>query len=298
MNPPPIQWLAVFAAAAKYSSFRKAADTLHVSPPAVSQQIKALEEYLGSKLFRRNGPRLTLSSAGEFYYQVAANIMSLHHSGFTEFDQRFNKRSLRLSTPLFIAQELLIPHYMAYKELQSKAELRITTGSEYIDFDTGQADAAIRFGHGGWPNLVSRLLCKVHISPVVSPLYQAKCMRQPQSDLSSLVNNHILITTDENLQDWYSLFPDIHPKDVIVCDSYFSAIKSAEKGLGIVLGLFPAINNWVNEGRLTQLSNGYFDTQSAYWLVSPKQQEDNPLIASCFTWAKTLFDGLPALHNE
>jgi LysR family glycine cleavage system transcriptional activator len=297
VNPPPIQWLVVFEAAAKFSNFKKAADALHVSPPAVSQQIKALEDYLGIPLFRRNGPRLTLTGPGELYYQSAADIVRLHHSGFNQFDQRYNKRSLRLSTPLFIAQELLIPNYMAYKELQPSAELRITTGSEYIDFESGQADAAIRFGHGNWPNLTSQLLCQAKISPVASPAYQEQHLCQTPTDLFSLINGQVLISTNENLADWFQLFAEIKPKDVIICDSYFSAVKSAEKGLGIALGIFPAINQWVNEARLSRLSKTYFDTPSGYWLVKPKQQEDNPLINSCFTWSKRLFDSLPPVQD-
>ncbi|WP_156492375.1 LysR family transcriptional regulator, partial [Oleiphilus sp. HI0080] len=46
-TPPPIQWLPAFESAARLLSFRKAADELCVSPPAISQQIKSLEEYIG-----------------------------------------------------------------------------------------------------------------------------------------------------------------------------------------------------------------------------------------------------------
>ena len=117
MNPPPIQWIPVFEAAARFRHFRKAADYLSVSPPAVSQQIKALETYLGIKLFRRNGPRLELTAAGAFYYEAARKTVSAHRQGFNEFDRRFNQRALRLSTPLFIAQELLISFSNFFREV-------------------------------------------------------------------------------------------------------------------------------------------------------------------------------------
>jgi len=295
MNPPPIQWMPVFEAAAKYKNFRKAAEQLNVSPPAISQQIKALENYLGMALFRRNGPRLHLTEAGEFYYQIATKVVAEHCQGFNEFDQRFNKRSLRLNTPLFIAQELLIPSYMGYKELQPNTELRITTGTDYIDFDSGTADAAIRFGMNDWPNLDTKLLCSVEISPVCSASYYQKYCSEAGTSKAALLHNQILITTNENSNDWKYLFPDIQPKETIICDSYFSAIKSAEKGLGIVLGIFPAINCWVNERRLQLLKNKFLNTQAAYWLVYPKQHEDNELLDACYKWSKELFDALPKL---
>jgi LysR family glycine cleavage system transcriptional activator len=295
MNPPPIQWIPVFEASAKHMSFRKAAEQLNVSPPAISQQIKSLEAYLGVDLFSRNGPRLSLTEAGELYYQVAMKVVAEHSRGFSKFDQHFNKRCLRLHTPLFIAQELLIPNYMGYKELQPKVELRMTTGTEYIDFDLGTADAAIRFGMGNWLHLESELLCPVEVAPVCSSSYYQKNCNKEAINISDLLCNQVLISADENLKDWKDFFPNIEPKEVIICDSYFSAIKSAEKGLGIVIGIFPAINSWVNDDRLTLLSNEFFKTQAGYWLVYPKQRGENALLNSCYLWSKELFKSLPKL---
>jgi LysR family glycine cleavage system transcriptional activator len=297
MNPPPIQWLAVFAAAAEHLNFSKAAAHLNVSPPAVSQQIKALEDYLGTPLFKRKGPRLELTEAGDFYSASVSQMMQTYQSGFKEFDRRFNRRSLRLNTPLFIAQEMLIPNYMGYKQLQPDTELRISTGTEYIDFDTNIADAAIRFGDGNWPHLHARLLSQTQISPVCSATYKQHNI--PASDqLSELVDNQVLLTTFEKADEWYRLLPDINPRDIIVCDSYFSVIKSAEQGLGVALGIFPAINNWVNNGQLSLMAPQLYDSNTGYWLVYPKQRKDSDMINACYQWARKLFDGLPELDIQ
>lgn len=295
MNPPPIQWLPVFEASARYMSFKKAAEYLNVSPPAVSQQIKALEAYLETDLFHRNGPHLTLTEAGEFYLQSVTKVVQEHKKGFSELDQHLNKRSIRLHTPLFIAQELLIPNYMGYKELQPDVELRVITGTEYIDFDLGTADAAIRFGLKSGSDLESELLCSVEISPVCSQKYYQKNYREKVKSIEELLNNQVLISTKENIKDWKDFFPNIQAREIIVCDSYFSAIKSAEQGLGIVLGIFPAINNWINDGRLMLLKKEFFNIQGGYWLVYPKRHIDKTLLKSCYIWSKDLFESLPKL---
>lgn len=297
MNPPPIQWLPVFSKAAEHKNFRKAADDLNVSPPAVSQQIRSLEDYLGLALFKRNGPRLELTEAGEFYYYSIQSMLENYKASFDELDRRFNRRSLRLNAPLFIAQELLVPNYMEYKKHQPNAELRITTGTEYIDFNTNIADAAIRFGFGDWPPLEAKPLCKVTTSPICSPEFYRNKLDHALP-LEEQVDNKVLLTTSENIKEWKLLFPDINPKEVIVCDSYFSVIKSAEKGLGIGLGLFPAINVWINENKLRLISDKQFDTNAGYWLVYPKQRTDNPLINSCYAWAKELFASLPKIETS
>lgn len=294
MNPPPIQWLPVFYYAAQYKSFRKAAERLCVSPPAVSQHIKSLEAYLGVRLFKRNGPTLTLTDEGKFYYQSIQPMMMHYHSSFNEFDRRFNKRVLRLNTPLFIAQELLIPNYMHFKVIEPNAELRISTGTEYIDFDSNIADAAIRFGHGDWPELNAKLLCKVAVSPICSTNYTSSHI-DIQRTLEEQLNNQVILTTDESIKEWRQLFPNIAPKEVVVCDSYFSIIKSAEMGVGIALGIFPAVNNWINNQKLQRLTQQMFEIEAGYWFVYPKQRTDNTLIDAGYKWSSQLFGKLPKL---
>ena len=64
---PPLNGLRAFEASARHLSFRRAADELHVTPGAVSQQVKSLEASIGVKLFRRLPRGLLLTAAGEDY---------------------------------------------------------------------------------------------------------------------------------------------------------------------------------------------------------------------------------------
>ncbi len=297
-NAPPIQWIPVFEAAARLLSFKKAAKELCITPPAVSQQIKVLEQYLGVLLFSRNGRKLRLTEAGDFYFTYAKQVVKSHKTGILEFDRRFNNRSLLVSTPLFIAQEILIPNFLSFQERFPQLDFRILTGSEIADFETETLDAAIRFGEGNWSNLQCRLLSKVATTPVCSPTYTA------ENDLAVLdwddmdrLNRHTFITIDEELRDWKKLFPALSPKRKIVCDSYFSAIKSAEKGLGLTMGLIPSINNWINDQRLDMPLNKVFATNLGYWLVKPKDIEKDDLIDAFFGWAYSLFEQLPDLKS-
>ena len=64
---PPLNALRSFEAAARYESFTRAAEELHVTQGAVSQQVKALETQLGLKLFNRERQRLKITPAGRDY---------------------------------------------------------------------------------------------------------------------------------------------------------------------------------------------------------------------------------------
>ena len=296
LKSPPIQLIPVFEASARLMSFRKAAEFLYVTPPAISQQIKALENYLDTELFDRKKRQLRLTVAGEYYFKIATNIMKLHQQGFVEFDRRFNNRSLQVSTPLFIAQELLIPNYLSFKDKIPNTQLRLSTDSEYSDFVSDSIDVAIRFGIGPWPELDSRLLCKLDLSPVCSPEYLIKSGLNKKCTLEDL-NNQTLISIYEDFNEWTRLNENITPREVIVCDSYFSVIKSAEAGLGLALGVLPAINRLLNEEKLVLPLNEKFETNSGYWMVTPNRYDQSEIVDSFYDWAKALFMTLPRLNK-
>ena len=85
-TPPPIQWLPVFEAAARHLSFKAAAEELCVTPPAVSQQIKVLEDYLNTQLFDRQGRSLRLTQAGSYYFRIAHNIVQYSRIAMLQFE--------------------------------------------------------------------------------------------------------------------------------------------------------------------------------------------------------------------
>ena len=290
---PPIQWLPVFEAAARHLNFKKAAEELCVTPPAVSQQIKVLEDYLGVPLFDRIGRKLQLTQAGEHYYQTSSDIIKRHAKGYRSFERKFRHPILHVSAPIFIAQELLIPNYMRFKEYGEQVELRLTTGNEYVDFDNEAVDAALRFGEGNWPDLDCRFISDVDLKLVCSQNYIEQHSFETQQHFNKeLLEEHRLISVFEDFRDWRSIYPDIKPKDIMICDSYFSAIRSAEEGLGITLGIKPVINRLINEKRLTTLPSDALNTSYAYWLVAPQNETNSEQIKAVYLWVKDLFSSL------
>lgn len=290
---PPIQWLPVFEAAARNLNFKKAAVELCVSPPAVSQQIKVLEEYLGLTLFDRSSRKLRLTSAGEFYYQTTRDIIKRHNTSYREFERKFCHPTLQISSPIFIAQELLIPNYARFKDYAPEVELRITTGNEYVNFDDEPADAALRFGKGDWPELATRFVSGVDVKLLCSEDYLTQHgLSRDQLMSKEEIENQVVISLYDDLRDWRGSFGDFNPKQKIVCDSYFSAIRSAEEGLGVVVGLLPMVNQRIRDGKLLPLSTMPLTTQYAYWLVAPKAMAETDNFNSLYRWIQALFGTL------
>lgn len=289
---PPIQFIPVFEAAARHLSFKKAAQELCVTAPAVGQQVKAFEQWLGKPLFHRHTRHLSLTPEGKYYAEIARHVVKAHNQGYTDYTRLFDKASLHLSAPLFVAQELIMPNYLQFKNYVPDTELRIEARMSHVDFDAEPIDAAIRFGIGDWPNLDCRLLSKASVSPVCSQSYA------DQHDFTELkeLHRHRLIYAEPAMMDWGERFwhqGATQAYDNIICDSYLAALKAASDGLGVALGIFPTANPWINNNRLILPFPVHINIDMSYWMVTPKCEEEKPEIDALYGWLKQLFDDIP-----
>ena len=165
---PPLAALRAFEAAARHQSFKQAAQELAVTPTAISHQIKLLEETLQTQLFTRGVRRIDLTTDGEGLFPVLRD-------GFDRIDQvlqelRQPKRQvLTLSaTPLFTAR-WLVPRVDSFRDLNPGVDLRLHATVETVDLLGGQADAAVRYGRGPYPGLITRTLVAQSFVPMCSP---------------------------------------------------------------------------------------------------------------------------------
>lgn len=287
---PPIQWLPTFEAAARLLSFKAAAEELHVTPPAISQQINALEQWLELELFERKPRKLKLTPAGQYYLKVARKTLLEHVQGYLELERRFKTKALNISTPLFLAQELLIPNYLSFSDYGPDIELRLETRMSLVDFENEALDAAIRFGDGNWPGLDCKKLGDSYISLVCSQDYLAT---HGPIDINNLTA-HRLLSIYPELSDWTALNGKPLAKDQsrIICDSYMATIKSASEGLGIAVGIFPLVGLWVKNEKLVIPLEKKYNNGNTYWLVSPAREEQTQALEGLYQWVKELFDTL------
>jgi LysR family glycine cleavage system transcriptional activator len=169
----------------------------------------------------------------------------------------------------------------------------VTTGNELVSFEDDRFDAAVRFGIGNWPELHCQKIWDVEIGLVCGKRYIEETSIQGNLPFTKeALSRHTLISLDEDLGDWQSIFPDIEPRDRIVCDSYFAAVRSAEEGLGIAVGLQPVINSWINSGRLVSICNPVHSQTRAYWLVAKQGQSESAAHKEVYSWLRDLFADL------
>ena len=169
---PPLGTLRVFEAAARRLSFKQAAAELHVTPTAVSHQVKQLEQILGTALFERGTRKVRLTSAGQQLFPIL-------RAGLDSFEQAIDvvrrsqgaKAATLSSTVAFMAKRLA-PRAGTFRQSYPEWNLRLDATNEVVDLEN-DADAAIRYGRGSYPGLIVEPLFRDRFAPVCSPALAA-----------------------------------------------------------------------------------------------------------------------------
>ena len=166
---PPLNSLRAFECAGRHLSFTRAAAELHVTAGAISQQIRALEDFLEIKLFKRMNRTIVLTDAGQMF-------LPLISSGFEQFSEAVGLLQDRLSdgpltitsAPSFVSK-WLIPRLTRFKARYPGIDVRIDTSDRLVDFAHEDIDVGIRFGDGKYPELDTVFLFSFDLIPVCAP---------------------------------------------------------------------------------------------------------------------------------
>ncbi|MBI2313673.1 MAG: transcriptional regulator GcvA [Betaproteobacteria bacterium] len=302
---PPLNSLRAFEAAARHLSFKKAAQELHVTPAAISHQVKGLEESLGVKLFHRlpRGLRLTdeaqsaLPKLREGFDCLAAAIERTRRHGMAGI--------LTVSTPPSFATRWLVPRLQLFAARYPDVDLRISTTMNTIDdrrddapagiglagVRDGDADVTIRFGSGRYPGCRVDKVFAVSYIPVCSPRLSAgePPLRQPED-----LRNHTLLH-DDTLPDlaerpswdqWLKAagVPDVDVSRGPHFNSSVLALEAAVDGLGVALGMRPLVAPDIAAGRLVAPFDISVPSGFAYYLVCAEAVADRPRVAAFRDW--------------
>jgi LysR family glycine cleavage system transcriptional activator len=189
---PPLNSLRAFEVVSRHKSFRAAAEELHVTAAAVSQQVKVLEEHLGRKLLRRRSDGYNLTA------EALAGLGSLR-DGFERLSQAVatmasgGQRVLTVSAVPSLAAEWLVPRLHRFREQHPGLDVLLHASEELVDFDRSRVDLGIRYGAGSYPRLASERLFFDEIFPVYSPsMLKGRMRLKKPGDL----RGHTLIHTD------------------------------------------------------------------------------------------------------
>jgi LysR family glycine cleavage system transcriptional activator len=279
----PLGALRVFEAVATHLSFSAAADALHVTPAAVSQQIKSLETYVQVRLFIRSGRRVELTSeALELLPSVRARLDRLE-AAMNQIKQHGRGGPLQVSLLTSFLQIWLLPRLRAFRRKHADVELRFHTSAELVDFSRAAIHVAVRFGRGNYPNLHCEKLIDDWIVPVGTPeLIKQYGMIERGAPLAKLP---LLESDDAPWRVWQLDDADIpwlsRPPTI---DDSAGLILAAEEGLGFALARWTLVTRSLQRGTLQLASKEALPYASAYWFVCPPAYLALPKVAKFRAW--------------
>jgi LysR family glycine cleavage system transcriptional activator len=267
---------------------------LHVTPSAISQQIKALEDALGVALFVRHGRTVVLSQEGEEYLRDVRQLLADLGSATRRLRRRGDKNTLRISTMDFVAYEFLIPRLPAFRARFPGVELRIETSSSLVDFETSDFDAALRLGGALVPGLTVTLLGQLFATPVCTAAI-ARELRDGEIEFK-----HPLIELrGQEHRGWHALMKSRGVKKrppVTTLETYYETVRAAEQGLGVAFGVFPITTHWVTGGRLAAPHSVRMPLAGgAMWMY--RASDPRPMLAEIGEWLREQYEMLPGLPS-
>jgi LysR family transcriptional regulator, glycine cleavage system transcriptional activator len=277
---PPLDTLPFFDAAMRSTSFAAAAAELHVTPSAVSQRIKALEQALGVTLFERLPHGLRPTEAGRLYLlevrPALGRLRSASARVSVEATRRPAGRERRLAVDMLpaLATTRFAFAMRRFAENFPGVELRLSTSFGMTDPARDGFDCCVRYGPGGWPGVVAEHLADEKIFIVCSPALLTG--RTPVTDLADIVG---LPTVNDMMPigwtEWRAAFggsekPTAGPT---FSDSAL-AQRAAVEGLGVALGRSLLVAPDLAAGRLVRLLPHEIPSPFAYWLVRPPGRAD------------------------
>ena len=288
---PPLAAIRAFEAAARNESFTAAAAELGLTQAAVSYQVKALEERLGSPLFVRERGRARLTPLGQRLLPTLSSAFDSIEAAFASHREE-DEALLTVTTTHTFGNTWLAWRLGSFQMEHPDLAVRLTTSNELIDLRSGDADVAIRAGPGGWEGLECHELFKSEFTPMASPACVAEAERKLGRKLepADMPHQHLINPSDDW---WYQWFADngVEADDQLLrrpgvrLDNQSNEGHAAMAGQGFAL-LTPLL--WkgdVSAERLTvPFPNRISARGWAYWLVFPTERRMVPKVKRFREW--------------
>lgn len=285
-NIPPLNWLRAFEATARLRSFSQAGQELNVTPSAISQHIKSLENYLDTTLLLRQ-PKIQLTDAGKQYLPTVSQAFSqlsiATNDVFGQTDQM-----VKLCCSVAFSSLFIVPRLYTFRSAYPDIEIQFHNNVWWENRDNSISHLEIRYGYGNWQE-PSILLTKDVLTPMVGKDYpdlvaNAQTFRKhPLFQVSGLRHNW---------HEWFRLagiqsdYTNV-TKPIIHSDSAIPIYLMALQNQGIALLSSCYTDAARRSGELIQPFETLLPTQESFYLLLPEklnsaeQRFSDWLIAQC-----------------
>lgn len=291
--------LRAFEVVARRLSFRAAAEDLHLTQPAISRQIKLLEQELGCPLFARGTRHVALTAAGQQLQAAVLLLLAGVDATVQQLRHGQGRQTIQVATFASFASLWLLPRLEAFQREQPLLDIRVAAADAYVDLAAQGFDLALSYQLGTPSGNAERLFGEV-LSPVHSP---ARAARIASGDLQPLqkpedLAEHTLAEEDDQrpssqLTHWRHWLraqglPQLQPRRWLLLNFTHQQVQAAVAGQALALARLPLVDLQLQRGELLETFGPArrMETPAAYWLRLAPGAEARPAVAGFTDWLR------------
>ncbi|QIA00782.1 choline sulfate utilization transcriptional regulator [Pseudomonas fluorescens] len=282
--------LRAFEAAARHRSFTAAAVELGTTQPAISQQIKRLEEQLGTRLFDRIYRGIELTEVGSILFeQVTLGLQNID-AGLSAISSQQQHEVLQVATDFAFAAYWLMPRLHRFHEAYPQVDVSLVTSERNHNMLRPDIDVAVLFGDGRFKQGESHWLFSEEVFPVCSPqLLKDRPLPLPAQALMDFPLLHLRGENSSNWFDWSRLFRALNisappAPGQLRFDNYTLLIQAAIGGQGVAIGWRHLVDNLLSQGLLCRPIAETSLSRLGYYVVLPQRKRRGALIQTFVDW--------------
>lgn len=287
---PPVHALSAFEAASRLGSFAIAADELCITPSALSHRIRLLEEFIGERLFIRDGRSVTLSDFGRRYLDVVRfALRALSDFPLPHKDALVQPR-VKVTVPPTFARYLLMPNLASFARQCPDIVIEVSLSVPLYDLSLSESDVEVRFGVGNYPDFLTEKLFEEAAFPVASPAYLAQIggIATP----AELGKATLLRSALEAWQPWFQAagldWPE--PADTLRVDDLGLLLEAVRHGHGVGLTRQHFAEQMIASGEVVELFDIRLSAPAhAYYVVYEEAARARPEVQTFIDWLMATF---------
>ncbi|CAG9269921.1 transcriptional regulator GcvA [Paraburkholderia unamae] len=293
-TPVYLNAMRAFEASARHQSFSAAAAELNVTPAAVGQLVRSLEDWLGTPLFvRGTGGRARLVAT-----EVAERALPDIRAGFDRLSlglERLKEGAangvLTVTVSPAFAAKWLLPRIDGFQAAWPDTDVRLDTSLKLMDFVAQGVDIGVRYGAGAWPGLTALKLMDEEVYPVCSPaMRRAGKWRTPRELARATLIHDLSVDSHAGFASWDAWFGSVGARGAAASrgmkiNNSAAVLQAAIDGHGVALARSVLARDDLAAGRLVRLfPDVTFTSALAYYVVYRPECASLPRLAAFRDW--------------
>lgn len=290
-----VQQLRIFVAVAETGSFARAADSLRMARPSVSNAVAGLERSVGARLLHRTTRKTTLTGEGEILLERVVRLLSdiADTNNLFGGSGEFPRGRIRIDIPVALARPLIIPRLPEFCAAYPEINLILGVSDNPADLVAEGIDCVLRIGESPASSLISRTVGRVSMVTCASPGY-LETHGAPRS-IDDLASHRAVIFFSGRSRRALDLefmeegrLRSVKMRPALMVNDAEAYVASGVSGFGVIQPLYASVAEQLVDGRLIEILPTNKPPSKPLSILYPNRQYLAPQVRVFINWVTTM----------